>query len=158
MMAATDNAADPHELSRFLAAQDGAYERALEELRSGRKRSHWMWFVFPQIDGLGSSSMARRYAIHSLAEARAYLEHPVLGARIVDCTNAVNEVQGRTLLQIFGAPDDLKFCSSMTLFERVGGSASPFAIALNKYCSGTRDEATLGLLRGSNTCEDSAEK
>lgn len=156
-MSTASEAADRYELSRFLAAQDGIYEDALDELRSGQKRSHWMWFVFPQIDGLGTSPTARRYALRSLGEARAYLEHPVLGARIFECTNVVNELRGRTLLQIFGTPDDLKFCSSMTLFERAAGPASPFAIALDKFCSGARDAATLGLLQGSNTCEDSAE-
>lgn len=139
--------ADPFDLGRFVAAQVGIYEGALLELRFGHKRSHWMWFVFPQIDGLGSSRTARRYAIKSLDEARAYLRHPLLGARLLECTQAVMGVEGRTAHQIFGAPDDRKFCSSMTLFEVVAGPDSEFSRALEKYCAGQRDSATLELLR-----------
>jgi len=140
-----DKAADPFELSRFLEAQQGIYEDALRELRSGRKRSHWMWFVFPQIDGLGASATTRHYAIKGLAEARSYLAHPVLGARILECTRAVNALQGRTAFEIFGTPDVLKFCSSMTLFELAAGPDSEFSRALDKYYSGRRDAATLEL-------------
>jgi uncharacterized protein (DUF1810 family) len=136
---------DPFDLARFVAAQEGVYEQALAELKSGTKRSHWMWFVFPQLEGLGRSSTARLYAIRSLAEARAYLEHPLLGPRLLECTAAVNALRARSLRQIFGAPDDMKFCSSMTLFELVAGAGSEFSIALEKYCSG-RDAATLRLL------------
>ena len=148
-MATADDApgADPFALSRFLAAQEGTYEDALRELAAGQKRSHWMWFVFPQIAGLGTSPTAQRYAITGLAEARAYLEHPVLGARIVESTGAVNKVEGRSALQIFGSPDNLKFCSSMTLFERVAGPGSAFSSALDKYYAGKRDAATIRLIR-----------
>ncbi|MCX4198386.1 DUF1810 family protein [Methylobacterium organophilum] len=109
---------DTYELGRFVAAQEGVYPRALAELQAGDKRSHWMWFVFPQIAGLGASPMAQRYAIGSLAEAEAYAAHPVLGARLRACTAAVNAVAGRSAHAIFGSPDDLKFRSSMTLFAR----------------------------------------
>jgi uncharacterized protein (DUF1810 family) len=115
---------DPYSLQRFLDAQAPVYERVLGELRAGRKRSHWMWFVFPQIAGLGQSEMARRYAISSLAEAKTYREHPVLGARLRDCTALVNQVDGRSIDEIFGYPDDLKFHSSMTLFARAAGATS----------------------------------
>lgn len=136
---------DPFALARFLEAQEGIYANVVQELRAGRKRSHWMWFVFPQIDGLGASATARHYAIKSLDEVRAYLEHPVLGARLLECTRIVNELQGRTALQIFGTPDNLKFCSSLTLFELVAGHGAEFSAALDKYCSGRRDVATLNL-------------
>jgi uncharacterized protein (DUF1810 family) len=138
---------DPFDLARFVAAQEGVYEHALAELASGRKRSHWMWFVFPQLAGLGRSATARRYAIASLDEARAYLAHPVLGRRLCECTQAVNALTDRSLAQIFGSPDDLKFRSSMTLFERAAGEGTQFSIALDKYCGGCRDAATLRLLR-----------
>lgn len=139
--------ADPFDLGRFLSAQDDIYADALQELRAGRKRSHWMWFVFPQIDGLGRSATARRYAIKSLDEAREYLRHPVLGARLLECATAVNHLQGRTVHQIFGSPDDMKFCSSMTLFELIAGPDSEFSLALDKYCAGRRDPATLELIQ-----------
>jgi uncharacterized protein (DUF1810 family) len=138
---------DPYDLARFVHAQQNVYERALEELRAGHKRSHWMWFVFPQIDGLGSSAMSRRYAIRSIREAREYLRHPVLGARLAECTAAVNELDGRSARQIFGTPDDRKFRSSMTLFELVDGADSVFASALVKYFAGERDARTIELLR-----------
>jgi len=114
------------------------YEDALAELRGGRKRSHWIWFVFPQIEGLGSSSTARHYAIKSLDEARAYLRHAVLGARLLDCTRAVNALEGRSAHAIFGSPDDMKFRSCMTLFELAGfestaGEPCGFSAALEKY-------------------------
>jgi len=145
---------DPFKLSRFLAAQDGIYEEVLREIKSGQKRSHWMWFVFPQISGLGSSAMARRYAIRGLDEARNYLDHPILGARLAECTRIVNSLQGRSALQIFGTPDHLKFCSSITLFEFVAGADSEFSRALNKYCAGKRDLTTLGLLQVPGKAED----
>src|ERR1700710_3102293 len=110
---------DPFDLQRFIGAQAPAIERVRAELRDGRKRSHWMWFVFPQISGLGSSAMAVRYAIASPDEARAYLAHPVLGARLRDCTQMVLDVEGRDVHRIFGSPDDMKFHSSMTLFDAV---------------------------------------
>ena len=134
-------------LSHFLEAQERVYDRALKELRSGRKKSHWMWFVFPQLAGLGSSSMATRYAISSQQEARAYLDHPVLGERLIECTNAALSVNDRTANEIFGDPDDLKFCSSMTLFETVGQEDAPFGKAIESYYDGRRDDRTLELLR-----------
>ena len=140
---------DPFDLGRFLSAQDGIYEDALQELRSGQKRSHWMWYVFPQINGLGASDTARRYAIKSLEEAGKYLEHPVLGTRLLDCTKSINNLKGRTALQIFGSPDDRKFCSSMTLFELIAGQNLEYSSALDKYCSGRRYPATLQLLQSS---------
>lgn len=141
-----DSDDDPHDLERFIRAQAGVYDAALGELRAGRKRTHWMWFVFPQVEGLGSSATARHYAIRSLDEARAYLAHPLLGPRLVDCTQAVNALQGRGAHEIFGAPDDLKFRSSMTLFAQVAGSNSDFARALEKYFDGHRDLTTLARL------------
>ena len=119
----------------------------MRELCAGQKRSHWMWFVFPQFDGLGASATSRRYAIKSLDEARAYLRHPILGPRIVECTIAVNRLEARSARQIFGTPDDLKFCSSMTLFELASGPDSEFASALEKYFSGKRDTQTQKLVR-----------
>jgi len=139
---------DPFNLSRFLEAQEDTYRDAVEELRLGRKRSHWMWFVFPQFDGLGTSLTARTFAIKSTSEARGYLKHPVLGQRLVECTNIVNALSGRTVAEIFGAPDDLKFCSSMTLFGMVAGPGSAFEAALARYFSGQRDAATVRLIQG----------
>lgn len=131
------------DLSRFVQAQVGVHDEALAELRAGRKRTHWMWFVFPQVAGLGTSPMAQRYALSGAAEARAYLDHPVLGARLRECTRAVLAVRGRTLHEIFGSPDDLKFRSSMTLFEIAAGPGSDFSAALDTLCEGRRDEATI---------------
>lgn len=136
-----------YHLDRFLDAQEDIHDQAIAELRAGTKRSHWMWFVFPQLEGLGVSATSRRYAIRSVDEARAYLRHPVLGARLTECTEVVNGHQGRTAREIFGAPDDRKFRSSMTLFELVAGPDSPFASALEKYFSGERDARTLELAR-----------
>ncbi|MGE5301470.1 MAG: DUF1810 domain-containing protein [Acidobacteriota bacterium] len=140
------NPDDPHDLNRFLSAQEGVYERALAELKGGRKLTHWMWYVFPQIDGLGYSPMAKRYSIKSVEEARQYLSHPVLGKRLLECTDAVVALKGGSVSEIFGYPDDLKFKSSMTLFERIAGSGSVFSSALDRYCNGERDAATLRLL------------
>lgn len=137
---------DPHGLKRFLSAQDGVYERALSELKDGQKRTHWMWYIFPQIDGLGYSPTARHYAIRSHEEARQYLNHPVLGKRLLECTEAVVALRGGSLSEIFGYPDDMKFRSSMTLFEQVAGPGSVFSSALDRYCKGERDTATLRLL------------
>jgi uncharacterized protein (DUF1810 family) len=135
---------DPYNLRRFEEAQDGVYERVCEELRAGEKRSHWMWFIFPQIRGLGKSAMAERFAIGSLEEARAYLGHAVLGGRLRECTSILNEVEGRSAGEIFGFPDDLKFCSSMTLFVKAGDEKrSPFEEALRKYFGGEMDRGTL---------------
>lgn len=137
---------DRFDLQRFLDAQDGIYPRALAEIMDGRKRSHWMWFVFPQIAGLGRSEMNVRYAIKNVDEARAYLEHPVLGERLREISRAVLEVGGKTAYQIFGSPDDMKLKSSMTLFERAAEPGSVFAEVLEKYFDGERDERTIGIL------------
>ncbi|AGL17391.1 DUF1810 domain-containing protein [Actinoplanes sp. N902-109] len=137
------------ELQRFHDAQDGVYERALAEVRAGQKRSHWMWFVFPQIAGLGSSPTAVRYAIRDLAEARAYLADPVLGARLRECAAALLALPGRTAGQIFGYPDDLKLRSSMTLFAAAAPGPAPFQAVLDRYYDGTPDQATLDRLSDS---------
>lgn len=137
---------DPFDLARFVAAQAPVYERALAELRAGRKESHWMWFVFPQIEGLGVSATAQTYAIRSLAEAKAYLAHPLLGARLKDCAAAVLAVNAKSAQAIFGAPDELKFRSSMTLFARAAPDEPLFREALEKYFDGKDDEATLARL------------
>jgi uncharacterized protein (DUF1810 family) len=138
---------DRYDLQRFLDAQSGSYAQAHAELADGEKRSHWMWFIFPQIKGLGVSSMAMRYAIASMDEAKAYLAHPVLGQRLRECTALVSAVQGRSLHDIFGSPDDMKFHSSVTLFAHAEGAAtSEFHEALSKYFHGREDQATLNLL------------
>jgi uncharacterized protein (DUF1810 family) len=135
---------DVYDLQRFLEAQAGVYEQACAELRAGRKRSHWMWFVFPQIHGLGSSPMAVRYAISSLDEARAYLEHVVLGPRLRESAEIVVGVQGKTVGEIFGSPDDMKFHSSMTLFAKAAeGLGDVFEEALAKYFDGAVDQGTI---------------
>jgi len=133
-------------LERFVEAQAPVYDRALSELKAGRKQSHWMWFVFPQIAGLGHSPMAQHYAIQNLAEARAYLAHPLLGVRLRECPQAVLDVEGRTAHEIFGSPDDLKFCSSMTLFARTVPAESFFQKALDKYFDSEKDGRTLEIL------------
>lgn len=138
---------DPFDLDRFVRAQEADYERALAEIRNGRKRSHWMWYVFPQCAGLGQSSMSQRYAINSLAEARAYLAHPMLGPRLTEIAEAVLTVQGRTAHEIFGSPDDLKLNSSATLFALVSPADSVFHRIIDKYFDGSRDERTLELVR-----------
>ncbi len=138
---------DPFHLQRFLDAQASTYTQAQSELAAGQKRSHWMWFIFPQIQGLGSSSMAQRYAISGLAEARAYLAHTTLGPRLQHCTALVNATENRSLEQIFGYPDDLKFHSSITLFAQAAEPADTvFATALNRFFSGKPDAATLSRL------------
>jgi len=139
---------DSHDLERFVEAQDPVIEQVKKELRAGRKRSHWMWFVFPQVEGLGKSRKARRYAISSQQEADAYLAHPVLGSRLRGCTGIVNGIEGRSANEIFGSPDDLKFRSSMTLFEAVTDDPSPFRRALELYYDGDRDQTTLDFLPG----------
>lgn len=138
---------DIFNLERFINAQAPVYAEVVQELRAGQKRTHWMWFIFPQLAGLGRSETARQFAIQSLDEAKAYLTHPELGARLLECTSLVNQVQGRTAHQIFGSPDDMKFCSCMTLFEKVDGPNSEFAGAISQYFRGQRDSATLDLLR-----------
>jgi len=137
---------DPYQLQRFIDAQEPVQFRVRAELRAGRKQSHWMWFIFPQIRGLGRSEMAQRYGIGSLDEARAYLAHPVLGARLRECCELVYAVQGRTANEIFGSPDDMKFKSSLTLFGRAAPEEKVFADSLRKYFAGVEDPATLALL------------
>jgi uncharacterized protein (DUF1810 family) len=136
---------DPFDLARFTQAQVSTCDRALAELKAGRKQTHWIWFIFPQIAGLGSSAMNKRYAIGSLEETVAYLAHPVLGQRLRQCVDAVNALEGRSAAQIFG-PDDVKFRSSLTLFHRAAPDEPRFAAALAKYFGGDEDNATLQLL------------
>jgi uncharacterized protein (DUF1810 family) len=140
------SAGDPHDLTRFVQAQKHDYESALSEIRSGRKRSHWMWYIFPQFAGLGQSSTSRRYSIKSIAEAEAYLRHPILGPRLLECCEAVVAVEGRSALQIFGSPDDLKLKSCATLFAHVSPPGSVFDRVLAKYFRAEHDERTLRLL------------
>jgi uncharacterized protein (DUF1810 family) len=137
---------DPHNLQRFLDAQDARHEGVCAELRQGAKSGHWMWFIFPQIAGLGRSATARHFAIASRAEAAAYLAHPILGARLRQCTAIVNSVERRSALQIFGAIDELKFRSCMTLFAAVAPEDRVFTDALDKYFGGTPDALTLAKL------------
>ncbi|WP_027613877.1 DUF1810 domain-containing protein [Pseudomonas sp. URIL14HWK12:I6] len=137
---------DPFNLQRFVQAQDPVFERVQRELGEGRKRSHWMWFVFPQFAGLGGSEMSRRYAIQSAEEARAYLTHDLLGARLRTCTQLVLNIRQRSIAEIFGHPNDLKFHSSMTLFAQFSTEDCPFAQALERYFHGILDEWTLQLL------------
>lgn len=137
---------DPFDLARFVAAQAGIYEQALAEISAGRKTSHWMWFIFPQIGGLGSSAMSRRYAISGLDEARAYLAHPLLGRRLRECTWKLNGLQEKSAGKIFGPVDAMKLQSSMTLFEAAGAKGEPFAACLQHYYGGQRDPKTLDLL------------
>lgn len=140
------NRDDPFDLGRFTSAQETVYDRALAELRSGKKRTHWMWYVFPQIDGLGYTPTTKHYAIKSLAEARQYLDHPVLGPRLLECTAAVLCIQDRSVSEVFGYPDNLKLRSSMTLFARVAEPDSVFVRVLGKYYDGAHDIRTLQLL------------
>jgi uncharacterized protein (DUF1810 family) len=137
---------DPYDLSRFVRAQQDDYEAALAEISSGRKQTHWMWYIFPQLDGLGSSSTARRYAIKSIEEAKAYLDHAVLGPRLLACADAALRVEGRSATEIFGSPDDLKLRSCATLFAYVSPPGSVFERLLAKYYGGNRDGKTLKLL------------
>lgn len=145
------NATDPHDLTRFVEAQKGSgglsdYETALAEVRAGDKVTHWMWYVFPQLAGLGSSAMARRYAIQSREEAKAYLTHPVLGPRLVACAEAALGVEGRSAFDIFGDPDDMKLRSCATLFAAVSPAGSVFHRLLDTFFGGEEDEKTLRLL------------
>ena len=139
---------DPPDLTRFLTAQDGGvYDAALAEIRSGRKRTHWMWFVFPQVDGLGSSATSRHFAIKSAAEAKAYLAHPVLGARLVESMRAVLGAPGTSATQIFGSPDDMKLRSCATLFASVSERGSVFEQVLDRFFGGKPDSRTAELLQ-----------
>jgi uncharacterized protein (DUF1810 family) len=142
-------AQDPFNLARFVDAQEHLYATALAEIRSGRKRSHWMWFIFPQFTGLGSSPMAQRFAIGSADEARAYLAHPILGRRLIECAEAFIRLEDRSASDVFGYPDDVKLRSFATLFASVSPPGSVFARLLEKYFAGQRDEKTVALLRGS---------
>jgi uncharacterized protein (DUF1810 family) len=144
-MASTDGKTDmndPFNLQRFVAAQNLIFDQVCSELRGGAKRSHWMWFIFPQIIGLGNSQLARKFAISAREEAKAYLEHPILGPRLIECTRLVNLIEGRAINQIFGSPDDLKFRSCMTLFANTADNQI-FAEALRKYFKGKSDPGTL---------------
>jgi uncharacterized protein (DUF1810 family) len=142
----SSGANDPHNLDRFVLVQEDNYARALDEIRGGQKRSHWMWYVFPQYNGLGHSSMSKRYSIKSVAEAEAYLRHPILGPRLLECCEAALGVEGRSAVEIFGSPDDMKLKSCATLFARVSSAGSVFDRLLNKYFEGGRDDRTLRLM------------
>jgi uncharacterized protein (DUF1810 family) len=142
----SSSADDPYQLNRFATAQQDDFEQALAEIRSGKKRTHWMWYIFPQIDGLGFSSIAKYYAIKSIEEAKAYLNHPILGPRLLQCAEAAVGVEGRSATEIFGSPDDLKLRSCATLFACVSPPSSVFERLLQKYYSGERDKKTLRLL------------
>jgi uncharacterized protein (DUF1810 family) len=135
------------DLKRFLEAQQANYATALNEIKSGRKRSHWMWYIFPQIDGLGYSDMAKRYAIKDIAEATAYLAHPILGPRLKEITAALLQLNSNNATGVMGSPDDLKLRSSMTLFALVEGNDSVFDLVLKKFFDGHKDPATLQLVR-----------
>jgi uncharacterized protein (DUF1810 family) len=147
-----------HDLNRFVEAQQDIYAQALVELRAGRKRSHWMWFVFPQLAGLGSSAPACRYALRDLDETRAYLNHPILGVRLRDCAEALLAIEGRSAREILGSPDDLKLGSSATLFAQVSPPGSVFHQLLERYCGGQPDRLTLERLSaGSDTGDGGAQ-
>ena len=145
-MANKQEAEDPFDLSRFVSAQESVFDTALRELQRGEKTSHWMWFIFPQLDGLGRSSMAKKYAISGLDEARAYLSHPILGRRLLECCRAILSVEGKSALEIMGNPDDMKLKSSMTLFSLVEGSPAEFREVLLKFFEGEQDQRTMQLL------------
>jgi uncharacterized protein (DUF1810 family) len=138
--------ADPYNLQRFLDAQHRLYSQVCAELRSGQKQTHWMWFIFPQIKGLGISTTAQKYAISGIDEAKAYLDHPLLGLRLRECSRLVNEVSGRSIEDIFGYPDHLKFHSSMSLFAQVQPNDKVFTDALRKYFKGEFDRKTIAQL------------
>ena len=140
------NSNDPYDLTRFVRAQEHDYEQALSEIRSGRKRTHWMWYIFPQLDGLAFSSTSKHYSIKSLAEAKAYLDHSLLGPRLLESAEAVLRLEGRSATEIFGSPDDLKLRSCATLFARVSPRDSVFHQLLTKYYGGEPDGRTLQLL------------
>ena len=142
----SSNASDPYDLNRFVQAQKNDYERALSEVKNGQKRSHWMWYIFPQFDGLGFSPTSKRYAIKSIAEVKAYLNHPVLGPRLTECAEAALSVEGRSAHEIFGSPDDMKLKSCATLFASVLPAGSVFDRLLDRFFQGDRDPKTLRLL------------
>ncbi len=142
----SENSSDPHDLTRFVRAQENDYPRALEEIQRGQKRSHWMWYIFPQLAGLGQSSISQRYSIKSLAEAKAYLKHPVLGPRLSECCEAMLKLEGRSAHTIFGSPDDMKLRSCATLFAQVSPPGSVFHRLLDEYFAGQPDQQTLRLV------------
>jgi uncharacterized protein (DUF1810 family) len=146
------NTNDPYDLNRFLQAQEFNYKQALSEVKSGRKQSHWMWYVFPQFKGLGFSMTSQKYSIKSVAEAKAYLMHPVLGLRLKECAEAALSVKGKSAYEIFGSPDDQKLRSCATLFAYVSSGGSVFDRLLDKFFQGERDPKTLELLEV--TCKD----
>ena len=137
---------DPYNLTRFVQAQEADYDQALTEIRAGAKRSHWMWYVFPQFVGLGSSPTSRNYAIKSREEAEAYLAHPILGPRLIECAEAALQIEGHSAVQIFGSPDDMKLRSSATLFAAVSSGGSVFHRLIDKYFDGKQDVRTLELI------------
>jgi uncharacterized protein (DUF1810 family) len=139
---------DPYNLQRFVDAQSTVYDTVIDELRSGRKRSHWIWFIFPQLAGLGSSPTAQRYAISSVAEAEAYLRHDVLGPRLRECTGVVNAIDGKSVGEIFGWPDDVKLRSSITLFAHATDDNAGFLELLDKFYNGEEDPVTVARLSG----------
>jgi uncharacterized protein (DUF1810 family) len=139
---------DNYNLNRFVEAQENSYQTALSEIRNGRKRSHWMWFIFPQVAGLGFSETSQFYGIRTIAEAIAYLNHPVLGKRLVEISETLLTIDGKTANQIFGSPDDMKLKSSMTLFAAVSDENTVFRKVLDKYFNGQEDTKTLQLLKG----------
>jgi uncharacterized protein (DUF1810 family) len=143
--------ADPYNLSRFVEAQTHDYDEALSEIRAGRKQSHWMWYVFPQFQGLGTSPTSRHFAIRSAAEAGAYLANPILGPRLLECAETVLRINGRSALEIFGSPDDMKLRSCATLFAAVSPGDSAFHRIIEKYFHGERDQRTIQLLESSQT-------
>jgi uncharacterized protein (DUF1810 family) len=138
---------DPYDLQRFISAQESVIDDVIHELKAGEKKTHWMWFVFPQIHGLGRSEIAKHYAISSKEEALAYLSHPVLGARLNQCVCILADLSGRSAEQIFGSTDAMKFRSSMSLFASVSADGNIFEAALSKYYDGRPDQATLEILR-----------
>jgi uncharacterized protein (DUF1810 family) len=142
-------ATDPYDLARFIQAQEQDYAQAMSEIRSGQKRSHWMWYIFPQFDGLGFSEASRQYSIKSVAEAEAYLRHPILGPRLLESARATLGIQGRSALEVFGSPDDMKLRSSATIFASVSPDGSVFEQLLERYFGGEPDGNTLRLLVGS---------
>jgi uncharacterized protein (DUF1810 family) len=138
-----------NDLNRFIEAQQNIYPQVLEEIRSGRKSTHWMWFIFPQIEGLGHSSTAKYYSIKSIEEAKKYIGHPVLGKRLLECSNTLLNIDDKSANEIFGYPDDLKLRSSMTLFNFVAPQHKVFANVLEKYFAGEPDQQTLSILKRS---------
>jgi uncharacterized protein (DUF1810 family) len=156
-MTQAGSASDPFNLERFVQAQDDDYVQALSEIRGGRKYSHWMWYIFPQLDGLGYSPTARHFAIKSRAEAEAYLKHPLLGARLLECAAAVLRIEKRSAFDIFGTPDDLKLRSCATLFAHASPAGSVFEQLLDKYYRGERDDKTIQLLKADEVAHSRGE-